>query len=108
MNDTLIEKLREHSAHLSKMDDDNDHGIMTTIRFEEIDLVGQACIKLIELERELAAAQAQRDKALVALNSIREYWNEDRNDKAMFDACWFAINTAESVLKECWKPKVEK
>jgi hypothetical protein len=21
----------------------------------------------------------------------------------MFDACWFAKNTAEAVLKECWK-----
>jgi hypothetical protein len=53
-------------------------------------------------------AEAQRDKALVALNSIKEYWNQDRNDKEMFYACWFAIHTAELVLKECWKPKVEK
>ena len=53
-------------------------------------------------------AQAQRDKALVALNAIKEYWKEDITDRAMFDACWFAKNIAESVLKECWKPKVEK
>jgi hypothetical protein len=58
-----------------------------------------------QLERELAAALAQRDKALVALNSIREYWNQDRNDKAMFDACQYAVNTAEEVLKECWKER---
>ena len=48
-------------------------------------------------------AEAQRDKALVALNSIKEYWNQDRNEKDMFYACWFAINTAEEVLKECGK-----
>lgn len=48
-------------------------------------------------------AEAQRDKALVALNAIKEYWNQDRNEKDMFYACWFAKNTAEEVLKECWK-----
>ena len=48
-------------------------------------------------------AQAQRDKLEKALESIREYWNQDRNDKAMFDACWHAIDTAEEVLKECGK-----
>jgi hypothetical protein len=53
-------------------------------------------------------AQAQRDKALVALNSIKEYWNGDRNEKDMFYACQYAVNTADEVLKECWKPKVEK
>ena len=53
-------------------------------------------------------AETQRDKALVALNAIKEYWEEDITNRAMFDACWFAKNTAEEVLKECWKPKVEK
>ena len=57
----------------------------------------------VTLRAHAEALLAQRDKALVALNSIKEYWNQDRNDKAMFDACWFAKNTAESVLMECWK-----
>lgn len=33
-----------------------------------------------------------------ALESIVEYWNRDRNDMAMHDACWHAINTAEAAL----------
>lgn len=33
-----------------------------------------------------------------ALESIREYWNRDRNDEAMHDACWYAVNTASAVL----------
>jgi len=60
-------------------------------------------LRIEQLERELAEAQAQRDKLAVALNSIGEYWNKDRNDKAMFDACWYAVDTAEEVLKELWK-----
>jgi hypothetical protein len=56
-----------------------------------------------DLERELAEARGQREKLVEALNSIREYWNQGRNDDAMFDACWYAINTADTVLKECEK-----
>jgi hypothetical protein len=33
-----------------------------------------------------------------ALESIAEYWNRDRNDSAMHDACWHAINTADEAL----------
>ena len=53
------------------------------------------------LERELAEARDQREKLVNALHSICEYWNQNRNDTAMFDACWYALNTAEKVLKEC-------
>ena len=55
----------------------------------------------LKLERELAEARDQREKMVNALHSICEYWNQDRNDTAMFDACWYALNTAEKVLKEC-------
>ena len=74
MNDTLIEKLREHSAHLSKMDEDHDHGIMTTIRFEEIDLVGQACIKLIAQKEQIIALE---EEMLEILNRANNQINEN-------------------------------
>ncbi len=34
-----------------------------------------------------------------ALESIREYWNRDNNERAMVDACWHAINTASEALE---------
>ena len=89
VSDGLLQRLR----YIADTDDARFSGIDQTLN---------------EAADELAAAQAGRDKALVALNSIKEYWNENINDRAMFDACWFAKNTAEEVLKECWKPKVEK
>ena len=50
----------------------------------------------------------QQDKIITqckdALQSISEYWNRDNNEKAMQDACWHNVETAEEVLqfiKEC-------
>lgn len=40
------------------------------------------------------AARGMRE----ALESIAEYWNRDRNDMAMHNACWHAVNTAEDAL----------
>jgi small-conductance mechanosensitive channel len=34
-----------------------------------------------------------------ALESIREYWNRDNNNRAMVDACWYAIDTASEALE---------
>jgi len=34
-----------------------------------------------------------------AVESIREYWNRDNNERAMEDACWHAINTAAEALE---------
>ncbi len=34
-----------------------------------------------------------------ALESIREYWNRDNNERAMEDACWHAINRASEALE---------
>jgi len=42
----------------------------------------------------LDANKAMRE----SLESIAEYWNRDRNDGAMHDACWHAINAAEDAL----------
>ena len=38
------------------------------------------------------------EQAREALESISEYWNRDRNDMAMHNACWHAINTANDTL----------
>jgi hypothetical protein len=68
------------------------------------------------LERELNAANAiirqqqlldeanlrlqERIKRLEeALESIREYWNRDNNNRAMIDACWYAIDRAAEALE---------
>lgn len=34
-----------------------------------------------------------------ALESIREYWNRDNNERAMIDACWYAIDKAAEALE---------
>ena len=34
-----------------------------------------------------------------ALESIREYWNRDNNNRAIIDACWYAIDTASEALE---------
>lgn len=69
-----------------------------------------------DLERELNAANSiirqqqlldeenlrlqERIKRLEeALESIREYWNRDNNNRALVDACWYAIDTASEVLE---------
>jgi hypothetical protein len=68
------------------------------------------------LERELTAANAiirqqqlldeenlrlqDRIKRLEeALESIREYWNRDNNNRALIDACWYAIDKAAEALE---------
>lgn len=33
-----------------------------------------------------------------AMTNISEYWNRDRNDEAMHDACWHAVETALNAL----------
>ena len=35
---------------------------------------------------------------LDALISIKEYWSRDRNDQAMHDACWHAVETAAAAI----------
>jgi hypothetical protein len=101
----LYAKERDRQYH---MDAINRLASFLAFHGTSFEVVQAAMDNMSRMKSELAAAQAQRDKALVALNSIKEYWEEDITNRAMFDACWFAKNTAEEVLKECWKPKVEK
>jgi hypothetical protein len=51
-----------------------------------------------QLEHELNAANERIKRLEEALESIREYWNRDNNERAMVDACWYAINTASEAL----------
>lgn len=52
-----------------------------------------------QLERELNAANQRIKRLEEALESIRERWNRDNNERAMEDACWHAINTAAEALE---------
>jgi hypothetical protein len=47
------------------------------------------------LEARIAALEGALGEARKALDHIAEYWNRDRNDTAMHNACWHAINTAD-------------
>ena len=50
-------------------------------------------------ERQLTAANDRIKRLEEALESIREYWNRDNNNRAMIDACWYAIDTASEALE---------
>ena len=59
------------------------------------DLAGE--MKL--MERELNAANERIKRLEDALVSIREYWNRDKNQRAMVDACWYAIDKSSEALE---------
>ena len=46
----------------------------------------------------LEELEAQNEQMLNALQSIRDRWNRDTTEKAMHDACWYAINAADAIL----------
>ena len=52
-----------------------------------------------QLERELNAANDRIKRLEEALTSIGEYWNCNTNERAMEDACWYAIHTAVEALQ---------
>ena len=54
-------------------------------------------IQLLTRKRDEANERIKR--LLDALESIREYWNRDNNERAMEEACWHAINTASEALE---------
>ncbi len=58
--------------------------------------LGMLCRKL---ERQLNEANERIKRLEEALESIREYWNRDNNNRAMVDACWYAIDTASEALE---------
>ena len=54
----------------------------------------------VDTLRTANAALVDRVKRLEeALSSIRDYWNKDNNERAMYDACWHAVNTASEALE---------
>jgi hypothetical protein len=46
----------------------------------------------------IAELRSEVERYRKALESIVEYWNKDRNDGAMHDACWHNVNTAADAL----------
>lgn len=56
------------------------------------------------LEREVLKLVEKVKRLEESLANIREYWNRDQNEKAMADACWYAIQTASDVLGEKGQP----
>jgi len=52
-----------------------------------------------QIEHELNAANERIKRLEEALESIREYWNRDNNERAMVDACWYAIDRASEALE---------
>jgi hypothetical protein len=47
----------------------------------------------------IVAAKDRIKRLEEALESIREYWNRDNNNRALVDACWYAIDTASEALE---------
>jgi cell division septum initiation protein DivIVA len=69
-----------------------------------VSIIDQIAFDQIADERDKAQQEnkllKQRVKRMEeALESIREYWNRDNNQRAMVDACWHAINTASEALE---------
>jgi hypothetical protein len=52
-----------------------------------------------QLELELNAANDRIKRLEEALECIREYWNRDNNNRAMIDACWYAIDKSSEALE---------
>jgi predicted phage tail protein len=52
-----------------------------------------------QLERQLNSANERIKRLEEALESIREYWNRDNNNRALIDACWYAIDKAAEALE---------
>ena len=78
----------------------DDPALMIVAR-EGCPVVAELCaIERSEGNEEFANASliAAAPELYEALESIAEYWNRDRNEDAMHDACWHAVNTAADAL----------
>jgi hypothetical protein len=53
---------------------------------------------IVDLADENTRLQVQTAAMREVLEHIRDYWNRSNNEKAMEDACWEAINTADNIL----------
>ena len=51
------------------------------------------------IRTEITELKAENERLREELDHIIEYWNRDRNDKAMFDALWHIIESAEKALQ---------
>lgn len=56
------------------------------------------CGRIKALRAQVDKLTTERDTYRDALVSISEYWNRSENDKAMNDALYYMIDTAESAL----------
>ncbi len=54
--------------------------------------------EITRLRAELAECRRDAERYRDALVSIEERWNRDCNERAMHDACWHAVNTAQAAL----------
>ena len=60
---------------------------------------GVANAAIAEAAQRLEEQQERIKRLEEALESIREYWNRDNNNRAMEDACWYVIDTAAEALE---------
>lgn len=73
--DALIAELQTYSRDLADIDRHEWHGIMTSVRFETIDVVGRACTQLDRLQRELATARRDRSAFRVLCSATGYGWH---------------------------------
>jgi predicted phage tail protein len=85
--------MNDHIPDLTKMIGDTPISDSTPHNVADL---GMLCRRL---ERELNAANERIKRLEEALESIREYWNGDNNNRAMIDACWYAIDKAAEALE---------
>jgi cell division septum initiation protein DivIVA len=52
----------------------------------------------IDLKKENDELKQRIKRLEDALVSIREYWNRDKNQRAMVDACWYAIEISSEAV----------
>jgi hypothetical protein len=57
------------------------------------------CKSIGDMAKENDALKQRIKRLEEALESIREYWNRDNNNRAIIDACWYAIDTASEALE---------
>jgi predicted phage tail protein len=85
--------MNDHIPDLTKMIGDTPISDSTPHNVADL---GMLCRRL---ERQLNAANERIKRLEEALESIREYWNRDNNNRALIDACWYAIDKAAEALE---------
>ncbi len=104
-DEVWAEYLRLQKQHISDLEEENERLKQRIKRLEaELEQTKQDRNAIAKNTREPLLLQLdhanERIKRLEeALESIREYWNRDNNNRAMIDACWYAIDTASEALE---------